>query len=87
MNGAKIIDSWAIEKLWNDFESNRIRNENNADEYYRTEEELKKRYKELYYKNETFEDLNDRVVKIMIKLNLRLRVIPLHNFGSKMKID
>jgi hypothetical protein len=48
--------------------------------------ELQSELKRLYYADTSFSFLNRTSVLIMVKLNLRYRVIPLHHFGSEINL-
>lgn len=83
----KIIDSWAIKKLWQDWKSNESVYETDNKAYFEAINDMKKRYEKLYYENENFNGLDEKSIKIMIVLNRYFRVIPFHNFGNKINID
>lgn len=58
----------------------------NNDIYFSREPALKKEYERLYGADDDFEYMNKTSILLMIRMNLRLRVIPLHQFGNKIKI-
>jgi hypothetical protein len=41
----------------------------------------------LYSADDTFEYMSHRSMKIMLRLNLRFRVIALHRFGARIKLE
>jgi len=53
-----------------------------TDQYYKwVESEVKPELKRLYYADNTFNSLNADSLKMLLRLNLCLRVIPFHQFG------
>lgn len=45
------------------------------------EADLNKEFKRLYYADSNFEYMNLNSLKMMLRLNLRYRFVPLHQFG------
>lgn len=52
-----------------------------------TESERNAEFKRLYFADEEFDFMNKESIKIMLKLNLRYRIIPFHVFGLSINID
>lgn len=52
-----------------------------------TELERNTEFKRLYFADKEFEAMNKESIKIMFRLNLRYRIIPLHAFGLSINID
>ena len=48
---------------------------------------LKDEFTTLYHADKKFEYMNIKSIKIMLRLNLRYRFIPLHNFGSAISLN
>ena len=70
-----------IRKLYKRFLDYRLKN------FCDTEHEaLRKELQRLYYANTSLEYLTKKSLLIMIRLNVALRVIPLHQFGSQIKL-
>ncbi len=65
-----------IKRLWVRYE-----NKDSELDVYEALEEMRQELKRLYYADDDFEYMNLRSIKIMIRLNLSLRVVPLHQFG------
>lgn len=53
----------------------------NNEVYYTEIKAIESELKRLYFANDTFEGLNSKHVLILLRINLILRVIPLHSFG------
>lgn len=52
-----------------------------SDKYDTEVEEIKKEYRRLYYADTTFNSYNTFSILVMIRLNVRYRIIPFHQFG------
>ena len=52
-----------------------------------TEIERNTEFKRLYFADEEFDFMNKESIKIMLKLNLRYRIIFFHTFGLFINID
>ncbi len=53
----------------------------NTDYFSYIENEGKKEFTRLYYANKDFSGLNLQSIKIMLRLNVKHRFIPFHQFG------
>ncbi len=51
------------------------------------EKEIKPELRRLYYADSDMSDLNSNSLRILIRLNLSLRVIPFHHFGSGIELS
>jgi hypothetical protein len=58
----------------------------NKNEYNKAEEALKKEFARLYNADQTFSSMNRTSILIMLRLNVRLRAIPFHQFGLFIKL-
>jgi len=50
-------------------------------------DEVKSELLRLYHADDRFQYMNSKSIKIMLRLNLRFRVIPLHIFGLHIELD
>lgn len=59
----------------------------NSDEYYNKLPFIETELKRLYHANNTFEGLSAKHILILYRMNLLLRVIPLHMFGINVELE
>ena len=79
----------AINKLKNDYL--KLANDTNlfnTDDklYYKKMDEIGKELKRLYYADDNFQYCTKKSILILFRLNLRLRVIALHQFGINIEL-
>ncbi len=75
-----------IKRLWNKVES-LVTNGTNNDTYFTiVEKEIKPEFIRLYNADREFKALNRQNILILLKLNLRYRIVPLHAFGLFIEI-
>jgi hypothetical protein len=54
----------------------------NLDTYYKQVNEIiSKEFKRLYYADDSFSSLSANNIRMMLRINLKFRFIPFHNFG------
>ena len=71
-----------IKRLGNTVE--KLHQLNNQDIYFKEIETMvKPEFMRLYLADSQFEYMNKKSILIMLRLNLSLRIIPLHSFGLK----
>jgi hypothetical protein len=62
--------------------SAKVKSISNSPNYFDiVESEIKTEFKRLYYADTELKYMNLNSIKIMLRLNVQLRIIPFHNFG------
>ena len=72
-----------IKRLWKSY--NDSKELTNDGYFFEIENSIKPEFSRLYYADDNFEYMNIQSAKIMIRLHLTLRVVPLHLFGINIK--
>ena len=84
MTNAELNRDW--KRLYKKYQNNLSVN-NNLDKYYGVlENEIKPEFRRLYHADSMAESVNENSLRIMVALNLSLRVINLHMFLIGIKI-
>lgn len=62
-------------------------NQNSVEFYNKIDNEIISEFKRLYFADWEFTCFNKKSILILLRLNLILRIIPLHQFGIHIKLE